>query len=157
MNTLSEANQRWHSQLDTSYQAFLESLTALEFSLSRKQWAAFRQCLSAHIDFEQTNIEPFASNWESNTLKLIQSDHVILNRLLPRLDKAFTQIEQAGAPRTELVRQLDAFIKMRNVLEHHDLREMENLYPLLDEQLDSDQIEALAANMDQARRATGKC
>lgn len=157
MNTLSEANQRWHSQLDTSYQAFLESLTALEFSLSRKQWSAFRQCLSAHIDFEQANIEPLASNWESNTLKLIQSDHVILNRLLPRLDKAFTQIEQAGAPRTELVRQLDAFIKMRNVLEHHDLREMENLYPLLDEQLDSDQVEALAANMDQARRATGKC
>jgi len=156
MSTLSEANQRWHSQLDTSYQAFLESLTALEFGLSRKQWSTFRQYLSAHIDFEQANIEPLASNWESNTLKLIQSDHVILNRLLPRLDKAFTQIEQADAPRTELVRQLDTFIKMRNVLEHHDLREMENLYPLLDEQLDSDRVEALAANMDQARRALEK-
>jgi iron-sulfur cluster repair protein YtfE (RIC family) len=153
MNTLSEANQKWHSLLDTSYQAFLESLTALEFDLSGKQWSAFKQCLSVHIDFEQTHIEPLASNWENNTLKLIQSDHVILNRLLPRLDKAFTQIEQADAPRTELVRQLDGFIKMRNVLEHHDLREMENLYPLLDEQLDSDQIGALATSMDQARRA----
>jgi len=152
MSTLSDANQRWHELLDASYQALLESLTALDFDLARQQWARFALCLSAHIEFEQDNIEPLAENWESNTLKLIQSDHLILNRLLPRLDKAFTQIECADNPRTELVRQLDSFIKMRNVLEHHDLREMENLYPLLDEQLSSEQIQALADSMDRARK-----
>jgi hypothetical protein len=153
MTTLSEANQRWHTLLDLSYQAFLESLTALAFDLAGRQWITFRHCLSTHIEFEQANIEPLAESWEENTLKLIQSDHLILNRLLPRLDKTFMQIQGANNPRAELVKQLDGFIKMRNVLEHHDLREMENLYPLLDEQLDSDQIGALATSMDQARRA----
>ncbi len=152
MSTLLEANQRWHSLLDASYQAFLESLTALDLSLARKQWLSFETSLKAHIDFEQAIIEPLTKDWEGNTLKLIQSDHLILNRLLPRLETTLAQIERADATRTELVRKLDAFIKLRNVLQHHDLREQENLYPLLDEQLDDDHIQALSEHMDQARK-----
>ena len=152
---LANANQRWHQVLDALYQTFLESLTALEFDRARQHWEAFGHNLITHIDFEQTHIEPLTEAWENNTLKLIQSDHLILNRLLPRLDKAFGLIEQAGSPRTELVRQLDGFIKMRNVLEHHDLRETENLYPLLDEKIDRSQAEELADGMDAARAALG--
>jgi hemerythrin-like domain-containing protein len=157
MSTLSEANQRWHSQLDSSYQAFLESLTALDFSRARGQWTNFESSLKAHIELEHANIEPLTENWEGNTLKLIQSDHLILNRLLPRLETALTLIERADATRTELVRKLDGFIKMRNVLEHHDLREKETLYPLLEEQLDDAHLQALSGRMDQARKAPGVC
>ncbi|MCP4009103.1 MAG: hypothetical protein GY726_06260, partial [Proteobacteria bacterium] len=139
--------------LDTSYQSFLESLTALELDLARQQWVLFKRFLNDHIEFEQANIEPLAAGWESNTLKLIQSDHLILNRLLPRLDTAIELIVQTDSARAELVRQLDGFIKMRNVLEHHDLREMEYLYPLLDEQLERIQVQKLAHSMDQAREA----
>ncbi len=153
MSSLADANQRWHLILDTSYQSFLESLTALELDLARQQWVLFKRFLGDHIEFEQANIEPLAADWESNTLKLIQSDHLILNRLLPRLDTAFELIVQTDSARAELVRQLDGFIKMRNVLEHHDLREMEYLYPLLDEQLESTRIQLLADSMDQAREA----
>jgi len=153
VTTLADANQRWHLVLDTSYQSFLESLTALELDLARQQWALFKRCLSNHIEFEQTNIEPLAVAWESNTLKLIQSDHLILNRLLPRLETAFDLIAQADSARAELVRQLDGFIKMRNVLEHHDLREMEYLYPLLDQQLSNTRIQTLSKSMDRAREA----
>ncbi len=152
---LADANQRWHQVLDALYQTFLESLTALELNLARQNWEAFKRNLITHIGFEQTYIEPLTETWESSTLKLIQSDHLILNRLLPRLDKAFGLIEHADSPRTELVRQLDGFIKMRNVLEHHDLREMENLYPLLDEKIDSSQADELAKGMDAARTALG--
>jgi hypothetical protein len=157
MSTLAEANQRWHSLLDLSYQAFLESLTALDLNLARAQWLGFESSLKAHIEFEQANIEPLTKDWEGNTLKLIQSDHLILNRLLPRLETALTLIERADAARTELVRKLDGFIKMRNVLEHHDLREKETLYPLLDEQLDDGHLQALSGRMDQARKALGVC
>ncbi len=153
MSSLADANQRWHLILDTSYQSFLESLTALELDLARRQWVLFKRFLNDHIEFEQANIEPLAADWESNTLKLIQSDHLILNRLLPRLDTAFELIVQTDSARAELVRQLDSFTKMRNVLEHHDLREMEYLYPLLDEQLDQIQVQKLAHSMDQAREA----
>lgn len=153
MSTLAEANQRWHTMLDLSYQTFLESLTALDLNLARTQWLGFETGLKAHIEFEQANIEPLTKDWEGNTLKLIQSDHLILNRLIPRLGTALNQIEHADAARTELVRQLDGFIKMRNVLEHHDLREMEALYPLLDEQLDDGHLQALSRGMDQARKA----
>ena len=152
MNKLADANQRWHALLDSSYQALLESLTALEFELALAQWGEFAHSLTSHIKFEQDNIEPLAQDWESNTLKLIRSDHLILQRLLPRLDAALSRIQQADAPRAELVRSLDGFIKMRNVLEHHDLREMENLYPLLDEQLDKAKLRVLVESMDTARK-----
>ena len=150
---LSDANKRWHEALDTSYQLFLESLTALELSLATRQRARFKILLTRHIEFEETHIEPLAKNWESNTLKLIQSDHLILERLLPKLNASLDTIRQADKPRTILVHQLNNFIKMRNVLEHHDIREMEYLYPLHDAQLDKTRCTTLANKMDKAREA----
>lgn len=153
---LSDANNRWHDVLTLGYQDFLETLTTLEFPLATQQWAAFRHTLSTHIDFEQTHIEPLASlagDGEDNTLKLIQSDHLILMRLIPKLDQALDEIRHAKKPRRLLVNKLGDFIKMRNVLEHHDLRENEALYPLLDKQLEQAQRETLAQKMDDAREA----
>lgn len=148
---LSEANQRWHQFLDDGYQGFLESLTALELATARHQWQQFKQSLSTHIEFEQQHIEPLAQDWEDNIHKLIQADHRILNRLMPRLDKALDTIEQSAKPRSQLVHSLDSFIKMRNVLVHHDQREMEYLYPMLDQKLDIKQTLKLAEAMDTQR------
>ncbi len=145
---LIQANKRKHSQLDDQYQAFLESLTALELVQARQAWGKFRTSLLHHIEFEQAHIEPLATNWQDNTLKLIQADHLILARLLPRLETALERIEHASAPRGELVKQLGTFIKLRNVLEHHDQRENEMLYPVLEKQLDRDTRTALAMKMD---------
>jgi hypothetical protein len=148
MSTLTAANTRWHQQLERLYQAFLESLTALELDTAHIQWTQFKSNLLSHIQFEEEHIEPLTNTWEDNILKLIQSDHLILNRLIPRLDKSFTGVQQADATRTELVHQLDIFIKMRNVLVHHDLRETEQLYPRLDQQLSIVQAQLLAEQMD---------
>ena len=40
---------------------------------------------------------------------------------------------------------------LRNVLQHHDQREKEYLYPVLDQQLDEEQSTSLAAQMDKHR------
>lgn len=149
--SLSQANQRWHLLLDDGYQAFLETLTALELADARRHWQRFKKSLRAHIEFEQEHVEPLAQDWDDNIHKLVQSDHLILDRLIPRLDKALDVIEQSPHPRSELVRALDSFIKMRNVLIHHDLREMENLYPALDQQLDGEQALELTQAMDKQR------
>ena len=151
MSTLSAANMRWHQQLDSRYQHFLESLTALEMDTAATHWMVFKTSLTTHIDFEQSSIEPLAIDWTDNTLRLIQSDHLILHRLLPKLDKALHDITLSDKPRTTLVSQLDSFIKMRNVLKHHDVREMEQFYPQLDQQVDSAQIHALVEQMDDLR------
>lgn len=145
---LLQANQRWHQSLDDGYQGFLESLTALELADAGQQWRQFRQSLQTHIAFEQQHIEPLAVDWEDNIHKLIQSDHLILQRLIPRLDKALQAIEQSPQARSELVNRLDGFIKMRNVLAHHDLREMEQLYSVLDQQLNAKQTSGFAEAMD---------
>jgi len=148
--SLSRANQVWHQNLDDNYQQFLEALTALELPMAQRYWQQFKQSLSQHIEFEQAHIEPLAEPWDQNIHKLIQSDHLILDRLMPRLDCALEQIDRAENPRAELVRSLDGFIKMRNVLVHHDLREMEQLYPQLDQQLSPEQAGALAESMIQS-------
>ena len=150
MALLSSCNQRWHRLLDKQYQEFLESLTALEFERAFDRWLAFRKSLSTHIEFEEIHIEPLTEAWEENTLTLIRADHMILKRLLPRLHQAFEAIAAAPTPRAELVRQLDGFIKLRNVLEHHDLRENEMLYSQLDKALDQSALNNLAGQMDTA-------
>lgn len=149
---LQQANQRWHQLLEVQYQSLLEALTELELILTRSLWSSFRNSLLEHLDFEQKHIEPLADTWENNTLKLIRADHLILSRLLPRLETAIERIEASSAPRTELVIQLDTFIKLRNVLTHHDERENLLLYPLLDQQLSSESQQVLAAKMDAARQ-----
>lgn len=148
---LGEANKRWHALLDSRYQAFLESLTGLELKDARQYWTGFRKSLLQHIEFEQAHIEPLAKDWDDNTLKLIHADHLILARLLPRLETAIQRIEQSAQARSELVLQLDSFVKLRNVLEHHDQREKEYLYPFLDEQLDENTRQHLAGKMDKQR------
>jgi len=150
---LSQANQRWHQNLDTLYQAFLEKLTALELAAAGQQWVQFKRSLSAHIEFEELHIDSLAQGMEDNIQKLIQSDHLILNRLMPRLDATLENIAQSDQTRAELVRSLDGFIKMRNVLVHHDLREMEQLYPVLDQQLSKTEADKLIRAMDSARLA----
>lgn len=148
---LSQANQIWHRTLDEGYQHFLEALTALQIEEAQQQLQAFNHSLARHIQFEQKHIEPLAMPWGDNTLKLIQADHLILSRLQPRLEKAFASIAQSEAARSELVRQLDQFIKMRNVLEHHDVRESETLYARLEQQLSARENQQLAANMERTR------
>lgn len=148
---LVEANQRWHQVLDDRYQFFLETLTELKLSQTRNHWLSFRKNLLKHIEFEQAHIEPLTQDWTDNTLKLIQADHLILTRLLPRLEAALERIQNAESARGELVRQLDSFVKLRNVLQHHDQREKEYLYPVLDQQLDEEQSTSLAAQMDKHR------
>ncbi len=150
---LSEANQRWHDLLDRRYQHFLETLTALDLPLAQQQWTVFKHALIQHIDFEHTHIEPLAETWESNTLKLIKADHLILERLIPRLEQTLSEINAANEQRSVLVTNLDGFIKMRNVLAHHDQREMEYLYPLLDQQLDHTLSQTLVQQMDEAIEA----
>ena len=150
---LSQANQRWHQHLDALYQRFLEQLTALNFPSALQEWTQFKRSLSVHIEFEEQHIEPLAEGLEDNIQKLIQSDHLILNRLMPRLDSALQGIEKSEQARAELVRSLDGFIKMRNVLIHHDLREMEQLYPVLDQQLSNTDADELIRAMDSARLA----
>ena len=145
---LLQANQRWHQSLDEGYQRFLESLTALELTDAGQQWLKFKHSLQTHIEFEQQYIEPLAEDWEDNIHKLVQSDHLILQRLMPRLDSALNAIAQSPQARSELVNKLDGFIKMRNVLVHHDLREMEQLYTVLEQQLDTAKAAALAQAMD---------
>lgn len=150
---LSNANKRWHARLDSGYQSLLENLTALELERAGALCQAFQHDLISHIAFERAHIEPLTKKWENNTLKLIQSDHLILERLLPKLEQAISEIKAAQQPRSVLVKKLDIFIKMRNVLEHHDLREMEVLYPLLDQQLDRKLCAKLAKEMDDASEA----
>ncbi|MEE9446842.1 MAG: hypothetical protein V3V09_02715 [Arenicellales bacterium] len=162
--TLSLANQRWHLALDWQYQTLLETLTALELSTAQLIWQDFKTSLTAHIEFEHEHIEPLAealpdeakldkTRFDVNIFKLIQADHLILNRLLIKVDTALNEIRNAKKPRTELVQQLNILIKLRNVLEHHDLREAENLYPALEAEIDAETLAALAEKMQQTQDA----
>ena len=152
---LADANKHWHKALDNHYFEFLQTLTELKLDLANAHWQNYKLCLKSHIEFEENFIEPLDLDWPENTLKFIQSDHLILNRITPKIDSALNKIQIASAPRAALVEALDIFIKMRNVLQHHDIREIEQLYPLIERQLDKDKCHSLAEKMNRARKQLG--
>ncbi len=150
---LSRANQQWHDHLDQCYQAFLETLTALDLASAQAHWQSFKDSLLAHIDFEHQYIETLAAPLENNIQQLMKADHLILKRLIPKIDQTISDIENARSARAVLVERLDGLIKMRNVLSHHDEREKKYLYAILDEQLSKETAQSLAQQMTTAHEA----
>lgn len=156
MSTLETVNRRWHESLAANYNAFLAALTALELARAEQAWHEFRVSLNAHLAFEDEHITPRCESLPDNAQTLITADHTILTRLSARIDTALADLQASDTPRTTLVDQLDGYLKLRNVLTHHDLRETEQIYPTLVAQLDAEKNQALGEAMQAEHDAAQK-
>ncbi len=128
---LEQANIDWHTLLQKLFNQFLTHLTALDLDKADENWQRYKDTLLQHIAFEDQFVAPLAAEIEGNQQTLIAADHKILQRLITRIDPALAGLNQSGSPRQTMVEQLDGYLKMRNVLTHHDLREVHEYYPAL--------------------------
>lgn len=154
---LEAVNDRWHGILKEHYHGFLERLTALELAQAAAEFAAFRALLETHVDFEERIIDalPAARGVPVEKRRLVAADHLILRRLLKKVSEALTTVAAAAEPRRQLVRSLNEFLRLANVLAHHDLRERQEYYPRLAAGLTSGERRELGRQMESAMRAAG--
>ena len=148
--SLTEANQSVHAVHLEAYEQFLEAATEIDETSMRPRFDTFVEFLINHIEFENNEITPLARNvWPEGRaeIDLVDGDHHILLRTIHAVRRCVDEVVIANRPRRKLVRNLGVLNRMRDVLEHHTLRESNQIYPRLDERLSESEAAMLTRRL----------
>jgi hypothetical protein len=139
---LTRENESIHERLEDALLSFYEALTALAFEDAGARWQGWKNDFRRHLAFEEVELMPRLGPLVVEHLpdnpKLhaqVDGDHTILERTIAKVDAALAALTETPDDRRALVRELDTFLLLRRVLEHHTLRETGHAYPLLDAHL----------------------
>jgi len=147
---LTAANTRVHGEIDEALLRVLEAATALDADGLRESWSRFVSLHEVHVAFEEGEVFPLYAGLDAHPRgggpDLFVADHVSLGKVAAAAADALGAILDAGAGRLGrrvMVKHLGPLIRLRNVLEHHTLREERFLYPRLEATLGAEEIAAL--------------
>lgn len=151
---ITRLNARIHAAWDERLLQGIEALTALRLEEAREHLTLLAAELQAHAAREEAFILPkyerIGTFPRGASLEILDGDHRMLDKLAARAVAIVERLFEA--PREDLRRQvvlhLDAFLRLRSVLEHHTLRETELMYPVLDDALDEDELRAALAALE---------
>lgn len=149
--TTTEVNDRVHARITEEYLTFLEALTALELEKAETTYERFQELLLAHLHYEDEAMVPLVERLHAaHGDPLIQlpahldGDHRVLERNLGYVEAALARLRAVSDRlRRALVEELNTFLLLGRVLEHHDQREHRFAYPLIDEHATSEEQRAL--------------
>ena len=157
-DALATANAGAHSAIDDALLDLLEAVTAMDVALMTATWSRFEGLLEAHAVYEEAEIFPryaaLGPHPRGAGPELFDADHVSLRKVTRAAIEALDAIKSSESRRV-MVTRLGPLIRIKNILEHHTLREERFLYPRLDEALDSDTIKVLSRGITAS--ASGPC
>ena len=133
---LTTANTLTHHRHESLINNVIVEMTELKFTLSIETLKNFSDDLAQHMHAEETHIQPLLESSDNKLARQVEGDHKILLRTLNKCRKTLEQLEKTDVEKKRLlmVQNLDAFIRLRAVLEHHTIRETELVYEALDQQ-----------------------
>lgn len=147
---LTDTNARAHAAFDDSYLDLLEAFTACDYSAALAVFHDLNSQLQAHLEFEESQLLPLLADGQPGMVRLISSDHLIIERLLKSITIVLAELINTRPPRRSMLCHLPLMVRLGAVLEHHTEREQQTLYPLLDEHLPDDNVHTLANQLAQA-------
>ncbi len=136
-----------HAELSARLRMHLQAVVVGDLAQARKAFGSFAALLEAHSAAEDEVLLPAFDRLglESNgcTLDILDKEHRKLRRLL---DDARHRVFSADVDLTPAVRLqwIEETRMLKEVLEHHDVRERAAFNPALDEALDQAEAAALA-------------
>ncbi len=142
--------EHWNEVTSMRYQQCLESITALELQDAERHLALFSTMLESSMQFIDQRLDDIKSDTsgdESEGIKMIRADHLILGRTCKMAQQALqelTQQQDTTILRSEMVQRLDIFVRLNNILRQHQLRQHESLFPLLELAMDAEKEQSLA-------------
>lgn len=138
-----------HDQLAQELGAYLEAVALGELAGARQQWHAFEASLVAHSQSEDELLLPAfaAAGLESPgcTVDLLTKEHVKLRRLAKEARERMDAEASSPLSAATRVAWISACHMLREVLEHHDVRERAALHPALIQSLSPQENQSLAA------------
>ncbi len=148
---LSNEYNHWHEVTGIRYHQFLQSITALELEDAERHLRVFSKLLKAIISFSEVRLEELVPG-SDQSFELVRTDHLILGKTLDLVDNALTDLKtindkNPASLRAELVNRLDVMVRLNNILNKHQLRQIELLFPLFEARLNKQKANFLADQM----------
>lgn len=146
---LTTANGRIHAAHVEALLGLIEALTCLDIDRAEGALRTLDADLTAHLGLEDETSHrryaELADHPRGAAPELFAADHVSLSKVMGACQEVLAALgPQDAGIRRRVVLALPTFYRLRNVLEHHTLREQRFLYPRLDEILDAAAAAAMA-------------
>ncbi len=127
---------RLHEQLTELFLTHQEALLALDVNLALSRLQQFEQELRAHMQVEEELLLPVysrAGQIPGGPIVFFTGEHRKMLEFLARFTETLQQLKTkpANLPR-EIIKLFDVEAMFKHLMEHHDLREQNILYPTLD-------------------------
>ena len=148
---LSQEYDHWHEVTSLRYQQFLQSVTALEISEAERHLRVFSKLLRAILQFSDFRLRELLDDAD-RSLELVKADHLILSKTLMMVEDALSDLQkienlQPDKLRSALVDRLDLLVRLNNILNKHQIRQVELLFPLFEAKLHTEEATSLASEM----------
>ena len=125
-----------HDRLDELFLRHQEAVLLFDVERSSSTLDEYERELVEHMRFEEDALFPIyerAMPIAGGGIDLFRNEHQKLLRYVAGIRKSFETLRprETGGP-TRIIELLDFEAKFKNLLKHHDLRERNILYPVLD-------------------------
>ncbi len=127
---------RVHKRLNEMFQKHQEALLEQDIAEARKRLLAYERALLTHMRLEEDVLLPIyvrAGAIPGGPLELFLGEHRKMREFLQRFTATLTELE-AHPPdlQRRIIQLFDEQTMFKHLVEHHDLREQNILYPTLD-------------------------
>jgi len=157
-----------HQDLADGFFHHQEALLDRDFAAAAKHLDQYADMLTAHIRVEeevvvpvfetlQPTLEALRIDFARGAAELYLTEHRKITDRLSTLGEQLARLQAASPEPRELIALLDRESHFKHMLEHHDLREREYLYPLLDEHLSEHERTDLWRRIDAHEAAAAAC
>lgn len=135
-----------HVRLEQLLEKHRIALMQLDLPVAQRALEEFAQALREHIALEEQWILPRYAEIEAppgGALALFTGEHQKLLEFVRRFERALRTLAAEGPAHRKVLPLLDQQATFKNLLEHHDARERNLLYPTLEKQLSAAEQQTL--------------
>lgn len=126
------------------------ALMQLDLPVAQRTLEEFARALREHIALEEQWILPRYAALEAppgGALALFTGEHQKLLDFVRRFERALRTLAAEGPAHRKVLPLLDQQATFKNLLEHHDARERNLLYPTLERSLSREELDALCGRL----------
>ena len=143
----------WHGVTSLRYNQFLQAITALELDDAARHLSVFSTLLRNILDFSDRRLHELIDE-SDQSYELIKADLLILTKTLVKVEDGVADLQkiekcQPNDLRAELVDRLDLLVRLNNILNKHQIRQVELLFPLFEKKVLGQRATSLANEMTQ--------
>ncbi len=133
---LTEANAAAHAVLERLLMEVIEAAVDGRVVAAQERCVRLREAFGRHLAAEEAHTLPLLRDLGGPLVKLariVDGDHRIIDRSLEAVAAMLAEAGPDGADaRRAVLHRLEVLSKLKTVLEHHGVREQEDIYPPLD-------------------------